>query len=170
MPSIADADEMSDRAGKIRSALVYYLTKFVTYPPDDPEHGQGSIKICLFGQDPINNVLPGVIKNKTAQGRALEIEDFNISEPTDKSIQECEVQFFGSEIKAVGLKALKSASKGVLTVCSTQKVTWGSCMVQIFEEGNKAKLAVDIGLLQAGDLKVSSELLEVSLVRKPGAE
>jgi hypothetical protein len=43
-------------------------------------------------------------------------------------------------------------------------------MVQIFEEGNKAKLAVDIGLLQAGDLKVSSELLEVSLVRKPGAE
>jgi hypothetical protein len=164
VPSHSRADEAEERAGKIRSALMYYLVKFVSFPSDG-EHSQGTIKICLFGKDPINTVIKDIVSSKTAQSRNLEVE-LNAEKLSPAELQKCEVDFFGTDVGEVGLSTLRAKTAGILSVCSVSKVSWGSCMIQIFEEENKAKLAIDIELLQAAGLKVSSELLEVSLVRK----
>ena len=166
-PRVSNADETEERAGKIRSALIYYLVKFVSFPTASV-HSPGPIKICLFGKDPLNTFISEIVSNKTAQGRPLEVY-LNSESRNFGDLQKCEVDFFGTEIGEQGLAALKSKSPGILSVCAVEKVSWGSCMIQIFEEGNKAKLAIDIELLNAAGLKVSSELLEVSLVRKASA-
>jgi len=57
---------------------------------------------------------------------------------------------------------------GGLTICAVGEVQPGWCAVELFEENNKSRIAVDLNRKTKEHFSISADLLEVSLVyREP---
>ena len=60
------------------------------------------------------------------------------------------------------LKAIEGLP--ILSACDVERVAWGGCIVQVFEEDNKARLGIDVKSAQNAGLQISTELLGVAAV------
>jgi YfiR/HmsC-like len=153
--SWAETDD-SSRVGRIRSALVYYVVKFVTF---DSSVSQ-PIRLCIVGDDPLNAHIKGTLIGKSVVGRPIEVEMFEGWQPS----AECHVIFFAEN--SVDKSTLSTLPRQLLTICAVSEVSWDSCIVQMFVSDNKARLAVDLDRARAHGFEVGSELLEVAVTKK----
>jgi len=158
-------DDTLLRAGKIRAALVYYIIKFV-----DRDHRiDVPLTVCTLGSDPLIAALPATFENKSLNGRSFEVKSFS-AVPMLNELQVCQVMFFGNDRIHDGLALIKDRSDHPpLVICAVPSIDWNGCGVEIYEESNKARIALDNERLESDGFKIGSELLEVSVVRKQKA-
>lgn len=153
--------EDDTRVGRIRAALLYYVAKFVTFPKPD----KTPFEICVIGKDPLNDFLPETIDGKTAQQRTIEARFLEHVKSFDE-LRNCTIVFFGAEEQQTLASFLERAhAQQSLSVCATGAPTTGVCMIQVFEEHNRARIGIDTKVLEQHGFRASSELLEVSVVR-----
>ncbi|MFN8390447.1 MAG: YfiR family protein [Bdellovibrionota bacterium] len=180
-PSSALADTVEDRSGKIRAALVYYLVKFVSLPEassgstqsssedasaGSPSNGPGApISLCVVGSDPLNGFIADTVRGKSARGKKIRVTF--AERGSSVLLQQCNVVFVGSDVLTNDrgfVEQLKNHP--LLSVCSVERVQWGNCVMQLFAESNRARIAVDLPLAHRLGLKIDSELLEVAVLRE----
>lgn len=81
-------------------------------------------------------------------------------------IAACNIVFVGSDQQELRPQVSQTiGASPTLSICEVTKVSWGNCIIQVFEQDNRARLAVDPELAVRSRLKISSELLELAQVK-----
>jgi hypothetical protein len=163
LPNDAHAQsEVENRTGRIRAALVYYIVKFVDLSslPGD------SITVCILGDDSMNSFIDATITGKKAHGKTLLLKKFTTFSASDMNTQ-CSVRFIGkTETPYSSYLPELASQKQAITICATDKPHFNGCFIEMFEQDNKIRLAIDLSLIDQANMKVSSELLEVAVLKK----
>lgn len=161
-PSLAQTKE--SRSGRIRSAVVYYLAKFVRWEKSPRLKAGNSIKTCILGDDPLKDSIQKTVENKSAAGRKFEVSLFP-SGTTTEDLSDCHLIFISkNSFPKESIERLTSA--GHITVCAADTISWGPCIIQLFEENNKARLAIDNIRSEREQIYFSSQLLDVAVLRE----
>lgn len=161
--SVSRAEDSQTRVGRIRSALVYYLVKFVTWPGEEQgEESQEPIELCVLGDDPLNDFLTQTVEGKSVRGRPFHVR-IRESLAAGETLGKCHVLFLSEEYaEKLEEKQFVVPATNVLTVCAAREKRRNHCMVQILERDNRAQIAVDLSLTTSAGFRISSELLEVA--------
>ena len=159
----AQAEDTGTRVGRIRSALVYYLVKFVTWPGETPDsRSTEPIEFCVLGEDPLNDFLAQTVAGKTVRDRPLNVR-IRESLKEGEKLGTCHVLFLSAEFaERYEERQIEVPKANVLTICAAKIIRRNHCMIQILEKDNRARLTIDLPLTTAAGFKISSELLEVA--------
>lgn len=158
----ARAQGVENRSARIKAALVYHILEFVKF--GDPKMADVSkpLKVCIGDATPFGNTVREVLGGVKSQGRPIELHPEVPGAPVTGSAG-CRVIVVGSD--STQLELLRQAKgKPVLTICERVQIEWGACAIQIYDESNRARIAVDRQLASRAGIKVSSELLDVARV------
>jgi len=151
------------REKKIKAALVYYMGKFVSWPVD---RGNDQLTtFCLVEPDDLSEVIKKTLVESQLGGRKVVFRKIN--NPGKDQLKDCEVVLvsqLGHKHASVMRKRLKG--KPVLMICFHMNLYWRDCPMQIYDKKNKAKIGVDMALMEGSGLYVSSELLGIVNVKK----
>lgn len=154
--------DTSERAGRIRAALVYNIIKFVDFDETQSPH----IAICAHSDEPLYRYLEETVSGKTVRSKVVELKKFHTHNEHD-NMRLCNVLFIGEHaLLQEDSKSLLKANTSAVSICIVKEPSLENCVIQIFEENNKAKIAVNLPLAESRKLKLSSELLDAALVRR----
>jgi YfiR/HmsC-like len=162
-PTFAESD---NRPAKIKAALVYYVMKFVEWPYNN--NSNQDIKFCTIGTDPVLEEIRELLSLK--QVKKMPIKFVAISLESLTLARTCQVIYFSNDSDSKTKEQINKAIENeaaILTICEGIKDYSPNCMVQIFEDKNKAKLSIDKNSKTGSLLLISSELLELSVIPTP---
>ncbi|MCB0309926.1 MAG: YfiR family protein [Bdellovibrionales bacterium] len=159
------ADPLEDRGIKIKAAVAYHVAKFISLP-EEIIANQNEVRVCLIKGADINRHIEDMVHGKKLHGRSIRISYF---EEAQELIDDgsCRIVFVSqSTLEQLRHSASKLVSYGKLIVCFVTELKWEICPVQIYEQDNKARIAIDLEWARRTGLVVSSELLDLAVVRR----
>ncbi len=162
-----ETDAEIARSERIMAAVVFHIVKFVSWP-DDAKHAKKTIRICTLGQDDLLNYVKEAITGKSIKGIPLEILELAHPDQLLTGKTECAAIFLAkgaaSHLTAVSNYA---RANSILSICHIDVLHWSNCMMYVFKENNKARVAIDREMAENARLQISSELLELAVLREP---
>ena len=158
----ARAQSSSDREYLIKAAFLYNFLRFVEWPAEALPEGDGSIVVCLVGEDPFGEALES-IKGKTVKSKDLVIRRIL----TLQSLGGCQLLFVSSSEKN-RLPEIIGALKGraVLTVGELDGFTQRGGIIRFLIERNNVRFEINVDMAERTGLKISSKLLNLAKVVK----
>ena len=150
-PLPAQQDERS-----VRIAFVYNLTKYVTWPASAQE-----LSICVLGGGAIGPALKLVVDGKISNGRTIHV----LLEPSDASLRHCDIVYW-SDLATSRARSILDMTRGtsVLTVGENDKFVREGGMIGFVRTGDSIQIEVNLDSVNAGNLKISSRLLDLALI------
>jgi hypothetical protein len=146
---------------QVKAAFLYNFAKFVEWPQSSFSDASAPLRICIFGQDPFGKELRDITREKTVNGRKLEV-----SHVIDlRHARSCQILFIASSggPSAEQLVAgLRGAS--VLTVADTRGFTEQGGMINFVVESDRVQFEVNHKAAEEAGLKISSRLLSVAKI------
>lgn len=163
IPFCAAADTSQEY--QIKAVLLLNLCRFVDWPPTAFPNPTAPIVIGIVGHDPFGKALDQTVADEQVSGRKIVIERFSRPE----SVKPCQVLFIGSSDPSRVRDIVQSQkTKPVLTVSEVAGFTT-RCdgMVRLYlSDQKKVRLEVNLQTVKAGDLKLSSKLLQVAQITR----
>lgn len=142
---------------KIKTALIYKLTKFVTWPDRAFNHQDlADFRICAFNENVLDGNLSALI-DKSVHGRKIKLKYIN---PEDTS-PACHVLFVD---QAHTDSHVRIANTPILTIGDSPSFAETSGIIEIYRKKNKFKLKINIQHAKASDLKIAAPLLQLSTI------
>ena len=157
-PSLAQESQPTEY--QIKAAFLFNFAKFVQWPPQAFAGPSSPIVIGILGEDPFNNDLDRVIKNKLVDDHPLMIKEYH--SPAEAT--NCHILFICTSEKArlaQILKGLKGTT--VLTVGEMDNFTASGGMINFVQKGTKLRFLINNGAATGAGLKISSKLLSLAL-------
>ena len=144
---------------QIKAAFLFNFAKFVEWPPSSFSDAAAPLRICVFGRDPFGDELLNITKDKTVNGRRLEVDqgvDLQVA-------RTCHILFIASSEKAQ-LKRVFEILRGTdaLTVGDTKGFIEQGGMINFVPENNRVQFEVNRKTAEQAGLKISSKLLSVA--------
>jgi hypothetical protein len=157
------ARAQSPTAGEyqIKAAFLYNFAKFVEWPPSSFRDGAAPLQICVLGHDPFGEVLRNITREKTVNGRKLEVRQI-----VDLQLaRACHILFIASSEKTQ-LKRVFETLEGAdcLTVGDTDDFIEHGGMINFVLENDRVQFDVSRKAADHAGLKISSKLLAVAKV------
>ncbi len=148
----------------IKAAYVFNLTKFVEWPPQVFKNGADPIKICIFGQSPVQEALLEAVKGERIDDRTLLVRQVAAVE----QVRGCHLAFIASSERKRALAILEDLkTSGTLTVGETESFLDEGGAVNFRLEGNKVRIEVNLNAVERQGLRISPKLLSLTrVVRK----
>ena len=141
---------------QVKAAYLFNFLKFVDWPDTAPADPQGKWVIGFIGSSPVGGELALLAEGKSVASHELLVKKFRATD----NLRECNILFVSaSEEKQLPsiLNSLEGAS--VLTVADMDNFIGHGGMVQFVVEGDRVRMAIDVGATSRARLKVSSKLL-----------
>jgi hypothetical protein len=166
---LADPNQAIDqeKAMKVKAAYLYNFTQFITWPPTAHETTRSPFVIGILGDDPFGQVLDTTVKNKTVDGRVLEIRRI-AALPTDLSgetliqLQSCHLLYISESIGDRSHDVVEAVKDhDVLTVSEQASFAESGGMIQFTLESGKIGLLVNRDVAEAEGMKISANLLKL---------
>jgi len=155
------AHSQSSTAGEyqVKAAFLYNFAKFVEWPPSSFSDASAPLRICVLGQDPFGEELGNITREKTVNGRKLEVDQV----VDVQQARTCQILFIASSEKAQ-LKRIFESLRGTdaLTVGDTKGFVEQGGMINFVLDNNRVQFEVNRTAAEQGGLKVSSKLLSVA--------
>jgi len=144
---------------QIKAAFLFNFAKFVEWPPSSFSNASAPLRICVFGRDPFGDELLNITKDKTVNGRRLEVDqgvDLQVA-------RTCHILFIASSEKAQ-LKRVFEILRGTdaLTVGDTKGFIEQGGMINFVPENSRVQFEVNRKTAEQAGLKISSKLLSVA--------
>jgi hypothetical protein len=147
----AQQDERS-----VRAAFVYNLTKYVLWPVSAHE-----LNICVLGGGATGPALKLVVDGKISEGRTIHV----LVEPSDASLRHCDILYWTEPVTSRARSILdKTRGTSTLTVGEDDRFVREGGMIGFVRTGDSIQLEVNLDSVKAGDLKISSRLLNLALI------
>lgn len=141
---------------KVKAAIVYKVTKFVTWPKK-----KQTLTICVLGEGPINHELKK-IHQKNSLGRRLTVTHKDPNAPFEKL---CDILYIHSTSKEITRKVLTSLKgKPILTVSDTRSFAENGGIVGLKRQGKKMSFYINSTSSEAAGLNISSQLMGLAKV------
>ena len=164
MPMLVVADDSATDEYKIKTALVYKLTKFIEWPDNDDHTDSDSFGICVMGTSPFEKQLAAIA--------GLDVKDVPISTHVSLDflvIQKyCKLVLVG-DTKGRALTMSLSALQGlpILTVGEHADFLSSGGMLRLYVEDNRLRIEVNVKAVESSGIRISSKLLRLSKIYKP---
>lgn len=145
----------------IKLALVYRLTKFVTWPAHVFHDETQPFNICVLGKDPFGKSL-NALTARQVYGRQISVQRL-IS--LDGRGMQCQVVFVArSEWRSVDAILTTSAGKPILTVSDLDRFARRGGMVEFVSIDRRFRLRINLDAARAGGLRIAAPLLELATI------
>lgn len=156
--------DRSERALRIKAAIVYHLIKFIEWP-DDRLKPVGSINLCFVGEHALLGAIAQSVAGKTVRSRQIVTKRLRNDVDT-QGLDECHAVVVHDRVSQLANPLLELNRRLPLAVlCHDYATDWEGCTLTIEEQNNKAKVGIDLELATKAGLTVSSELLELATIR-----
>ncbi len=147
---------------KLKTALIYKLAKFVTWPADSGRFG-----ICVLGRDDFGTTL-NALKGRRIGAHPISIHRFGQSEGIG---HECRIVFVSESKRAfVGAIADKLADRPILTVGDSKDFAKHGGMVEFAIEGGRIGFSINLARVQHVGLKIAAPLLGIASIMHENGE
>lgn len=157
------AQETKSREGAIKAAALYYVAKFVRWPTISNE--QGTFNICIAGEDPLNDEIEKAVSGKLIDSQKLAVIFLKDGE-SKKVTTSCQILFLGNLPESHKKTLLEGLDgKPILTVTTATDIAWNIADIFFVEQDNRLRIGIDRERTTAKQLKVSSELLQLAIVK-----
>ncbi len=146
---------------QIKAAFLYNFAKFVEWPASSFHDGAAPLQICVMGRDPFGEGLLNITREKTVNGRKLEVDTVADLERA----RTCHILFVASSVKMPLqqiIEGLRGAS--VLTVGDTKGFSEQGGMIDFVLQDDRVQFDVSRTAVEQAGLKISSKLLSVAKV------
>lgn len=142
-------------AAQVQSAYIFQISKFVTWP--DARMAGETFNICHFPSLDLNQML------RQMEGRRILQKNVHIVEiPDENTSRDCHVLFIGNGMRLNTGNLIKNTSQNnILTIGESEHMlTYSMLTLPLLE--NKVELQVNLNLLNAANLHMSTNLLEIA--------
>ncbi len=145
----------------IKASYLYNFAKFVEWPEEVFMDSGTPITIGILGKNPFGKNLDRAIREKTAQGRNLIVENFK----TIDDLKPCHILFVNIQDKETFSKTLdKLEGMSVLTVSEIEGFAELGGVIGFFTEKNKIRFEINMNKAERAGLKISSRLLKLAKI------
>ena len=150
---------------RVKATFLLQFAQFVDWPPQVFSGPQTPLVIGVLGEDPFGNFLDETARSETVERHALTVQRYRRVE----EIKNCQVLFV-SRSEESRLEEIAAALKGrnVLIVGDAERFAYRGGMIQFVTEDNKIRLRINLGAAKAANLTISSKLLRLATVVRPG--
>jgi hypothetical protein len=159
---VAMAQAPGTRERQIRAALVYKVSRFVTWP-EGAIPARGPFTFCHVSDEATSQVLAGIegraIQERRTRMRRLEAADA-------RSIEGCNLLYI------TGTSAFPPDARSAAVAGATLVVVDGprgdaeAAMVQLVSRDNRLGMVVDLGMVRSAQLSIDATLLQLAEVRQ----
>ncbi|HWY57455.1 MAG TPA: YfiR family protein [Terriglobales bacterium] len=144
---------------QVKAAFLFNFAKFVEWPSSSFANASAPLRICVFGHDPFGDELHNITKDKTVNGRRLEVDqgiDLQVA-------RTCQILFIAAS-ETARLKQIFESLRGAdaLTVGDTKSFVEQGGMINFVLENSRVQFEVNRKAAEEGGLKISSKLLAVA--------
>lgn len=152
------AESMPSPEYQLKASFVYHFTKFIKWPQDKLESGNGTLSICVLGRDPFGKALDA-IGGKKSHGARIEI--YRIKESTAR---ECHIVFV-NESDAAREKALIElvAKPGVLVLGESEDFIRNGGMMRFLTVDDRVRFQINEKAAKAAGLEIPKKLMSVAV-------
>ncbi|MFZ5724390.1 MAG: YfiR family protein [Pseudomonadota bacterium] len=151
----------AEQAADIKAAFVYNFAKFVEWPATAFTDPSSPLLLCTAGPRALDGRLDQ-LSGREAQGHRIEVIDAATGNGTP-DVSRCHLLFVPATDAAEQRKWLEAAAgKPVLTVSDVAAFDEQGGMIALFVERDRLKFAVNLGTLQAAELKMSARILNLA--------
>ncbi len=161
--SAAVADNQSETEAtpeyKLKAALLFKLTRFVSWPEMDSDESQ--FNICVLGDNVFGNTLEP-LRDRQANQKAINIEYFDQSADIDTF---CDLLFI-EESKEPFLSSIldRFRTRGVLTISDISGFAEMGGIVEFTLVNNKVGFKVNRSSAKAAELSLAAPLLQLATI------
>jgi len=158
----AFAQEGTARAQSIKAAIILNIARFVSWPEGALKEGD-NLRLCLYR---VNSLGQGIneIRGRTVKGHRLNIAIAHALEQTAGCnilfVPSSELQRFGQDVTAQVATTLLTIADG--TEGQAQDGVMERVVLRLVRIGSRIGFDINMALLKASDLGVSSELLKLA--------
>ena len=150
---------------RVKAVFLFQFAQFVEWPGKGLATAAAPFAICVLGEDPFHQYLDETVQGEAVNGRQLTVRRYRRVE----ELQDCSILFIAqSELDHLDsiLGALRGAS--VLTVGDSTSFAERGGAIQFVTVKNKIKLRINADAAKAAELTISSKLLGLADIVKPG--
>ncbi|WP_448218476.1 YfiR family protein [Endozoicomonas sp. 2B-B] len=141
---------------KVKTAIVYKITKFVSWPKK-----KQSLTLCIIGEGSINSELVK-INRKSSMGRRLSVTRKDLNAPVDKL---CDILYIHSIDQASSSKMTRSLNgKPILTISDGRSFAEQGGLIGLARKGKKINFTINKSSVDKSGLKISSQLKSLAKV------
>lgn len=150
---------------QVKAVFLYNFTQFVDWPAEAFAAPDAPLVIGILGQDPFENYLDDVVRGEKAGGHPIVVKRFRDIE----SARDCQLLFVGGE-ESRRPQAVAAALKDrtILTVGDSEDFSKRGGMIDFVTRQGKIRLQINVGMVRAANLAVSSKLLRLADIVDPG--
>lgn len=152
-----------ERGARIKVGIFFYVLKFVEWAP----YQVGDrLKVCIAGRDEVSSLFESTLKDKVIGKLPLEFVSTTGELPTKVEKEGCSVAYFPQETledKYTSRIRALDQNGSTLSVCGVARLRKDVCMIQLFEEDNRARIAVNRDIVRNFRCRISAELLDVAI-------
>ncbi|HDH06417.1 MAG TPA: YfiR family protein [Nitrospirae bacterium] len=160
------AEKTASREYLIKAGFLYNFAKFVEWPEDAFPDTSVPLTLCILGEDPFGDSLKS-IEGKTFMGRELAIRRYSRVRDTDK----CHILFISpSEKKHLPEILDRIKDKQVLSVADMEGFAEQGGIINFVRIEDRIRLEINIDAARRAGLKISSKLLNLSIIIREGGE
>lgn len=165
-PPLAAQTEIP-REYQIKAAFLFNFAQFVQWPADSFATADEPFRIGVLGQDPFGDFLEETVSGEKIDGHPLIIEHY--TKPGDA--QDCRILFISRSESGQFVSVLAGLKgKGILTVGDTDGFLADGGMVRFVTEENKIHFKIDLDAVKSDGLVISSQVLRLAKIVKPGED
>jgi len=156
----AAAQERDERA--VRVAYLYSLIKFVDWPGP-----QNDLLIGYVGSPATGETLFKSLDGRKDDARTLHV----VLSPSDDMLVKCGIVYFGdASTGEIGKTLAKVEGRAVLTLGETDSFAHRGGMVGLVKADDHIQIVVNLPLMQRSGVKISSRVLNLAAIVRPGKD
>jgi len=146
---------------KVKTALIYKLSKFVEWPYSSSRSASQVFNICLLGEDDFGKSLDALVGRKTGGG-FVRITRYAQSESVSNSCQ----MLFISDSKRAFLQSILDSLEGLptLTLSDMEDFAEQGGMIQFTRGERRIGFKINLDSVKQSELKISAPLLDLATI------
>jgi hypothetical protein len=165
----ASADEKSFAPSEyqVKAAFIYKFATYVHWPPGRAADEYRPFVIGILGDDPFGSQFEEIVRGQRVQKRPIHLIRFREIE----DLTRCDILFISASERMKLRKILeKLGDAPVLTVADMDDFAERGGMINLTNEGNRIRFAINVAAIERARLKAASQLLRLAtIVREPEA-
>lgn len=143
---------------KVKAAIIYKLTKFITWPEK-----KQTLTLCIIGSGAINSELLK-INHKFSMGRKFSVTRQNPKAPLDKL---CDLVYIHNTKVSDTQEVLNIlGNKSVLTISDSDQFVYQGGVIGLFRTGSRIQFAISKSAAKNAHISISSQLMGLAKVVK----
>jgi len=152
--------EIVNRELKIKIAMIYNFSKFVSWPDEAFSLNNNDFILCVKAKPYIFDTFKNSLKEKVVRGKLVVVQPIEINS-SDQS--KCHMSYISSESTKNQNEVLSRYNESpVLTVGDSDGFVRQGGMIKLFVKNNRLQFEINLKKSEREGLKISSKLLNIA--------